>query len=362
MIVISGALVLVALILLIIGVVGPDLTFVYASIGVSLVSLVFLIIGIVQRRGETASSSDTTAAPKGEGAKGAKDDEDAGSDQDDAVTAVIPAQPRGGSKKVAPVVEEPPVAETADEELEYGGTVLVVEGRPRYHVEGCRYLTGKEAEEVDVLDAREEGFTPCGVCKPDEVLEAEEYEDEEYEDEEYEDEEYEDDLADEPAAAQDEPAGEEELVEEDVPGVEIPVPARRSSTRGRTAAESPAAAAKKAAAKKAPAKAPAKAAAVTPAKTAAVTPAKTAAVTPARTAKAPAKTAKAPSKAARAATASTPAASAAAGKAGSVVVIPDRGKFHRAECRYVRDVPEAETLSKSAASKQGYAACGVCKP
>jgi hypothetical protein len=44
------------------------------------------------------------------------------------------------------------------------------------------------------------------------------------------------------------------------------------------------------------------------------------------------------------------------------VVIPDRGKFHRPECRFVRDVDGAEVFSRAAAGKQGYAACGVCKP
>ena len=53
MIVISGALVLVALVLLVIGLIGSTLTFVYASIAVSLASFAFLIIGIMQRREET---------------------------------------------------------------------------------------------------------------------------------------------------------------------------------------------------------------------------------------------------------------------------------------------------------------------
>jgi hypothetical protein len=44
------------------------------------------------------------------------------------------------------------------------------------------------------------------------------------------------------------------------------------------------------------------------------------------------------------------------------VVIPDRGKFHRAACRYVRDVPGAQELTKAQATRQGYDACGVCKP
>ena len=52
MIVISGALVLAALVLLVLGLVAQELAFVYASIGVTLVSLAFLGVGVMQRRGE----------------------------------------------------------------------------------------------------------------------------------------------------------------------------------------------------------------------------------------------------------------------------------------------------------------------
>lgn len=63
MIVISGVLVLVALILLVIGVTMQELDFVYASIVVSLVSLVFLVIGILQRRGSSSSAPAPSRAP-----------------------------------------------------------------------------------------------------------------------------------------------------------------------------------------------------------------------------------------------------------------------------------------------------------
>lgn len=53
---------------------------------------------------------------------------------------------------------------------------------------------------------------------------------------------------------------------------------------------------------------------------------------------------------------------AAAPKAGAeVVVIPDRDKFHKEGCRYAKG-PGAMTLTKAQARRQGYKACGVCKP
>ena len=157
MIVISGALVLVALVLLVIGVVDPSLAFVYASIAVSLVSLVFLVIGILQRRGEPLPGAEACRS------RGRRDAGRRPAPR--RATAVDPAaephRGRGARRRDGPRTSP-----------RTGGTVLVVAGRPRYHVAGCRYLTGKDAEGVDVRDAREEGFTACGVCKPDDALAA----------------------------------------------------------------------------------------------------------------------------------------------------------------------------------------------
>ena len=295
MIVISGALVLVALILLVIGLVSASLTFVYASIAVSVLSFVALIVGVVQRRGQDQAA---------EG--GASVDAE-----------VVPA-PQDDVTDVAPV-RRPAVVPAV------GGEVLVVAGRPRYHVEGCRYLAGKDPESVDVARAVEEGFTACGVCKPDEALAA--------------------------AASTDAPADETStdatealaLPDQEAEQAEEAVPARTRRAATAVSRAGQAAPAKAAKATKAPAKAATKAAAKAPAKAATKAPAKAAAKAPARAA------AKAPAKAA-----------ASAPKRGGVIVIPDRGKFHKADCRYVRGVRGALELTRAQAVKQGYEPCGVC--
>lgn len=44
--------------------------------------------------------------------------------------------------------------------------VLVIDGRPRYHLSGCAHLTGRGHEPVPVAEAVELGFTPCAWCTP----------------------------------------------------------------------------------------------------------------------------------------------------------------------------------------------------
>jgi hypothetical protein len=274
-IVISGALVVVAIVLLAIGLISGTLGFIYASIAGSVVAFIFLIVGVMQRRGE-----EVPATAAGAPALAASSDVEG-------VTAIIPAGSRPLPSDAPATADEPAAA--------LSGSVLVVEGRPRYHVSGCRYLTGKDPDEVPVEKARSEGFTACGVCKPDEHLTAA------------------------PAAA--EAPAEAAPVEAADEAADAPMAAARTTTRkapARTAAKAPAKAAKapaaKAAAAKAPAKkAPAKTAATTAAKTTAkkAAPAKTATKTAAKAAKAPAK--KAPAKtAAKAPAKKAPAKKAAA--------------------------------------------------
>jgi hypothetical protein len=51
--------------------------------------------------------------------------------------------------------------------------VLVIDGRPRYHLPGCVHLPGRDSEPLPVREAVELGFTPCGLCEPDSALLAE---------------------------------------------------------------------------------------------------------------------------------------------------------------------------------------------
>lgn len=70
--------------------------------------------------------------------------------------------------------DEPPAQHTPREDAaliaRLPAEVLVVDGRPRYHVPGCRHLAEREYEPLPVAEAVELGFTPCGWCQPDTVL------------------------------------------------------------------------------------------------------------------------------------------------------------------------------------------------
>lgn len=167
MIVISGALVLVAAVLLVLGIVS-SITLVYAAIGLSIVSAVFLLVGVFQR-------PPVASEPR----------EAVGGDTKRQAPQQAPKQePRQESAPPSQEHDEPVEADaTAEFPLEApngafhvqsaatGADVLVISGRPRYHVGGCEYVEGHDdSEPLPITEARELGFTPCGTCRPDETL------------------------------------------------------------------------------------------------------------------------------------------------------------------------------------------------
>ncbi|GGQ51879.1 hypothetical protein [Couchioplanes azureus] len=44
--------------------------------------------------------------------------------------------------------------------------VVVVDGRPRYHLADCPHLSARQTEALPVAEAVELGFSPCGQCRP----------------------------------------------------------------------------------------------------------------------------------------------------------------------------------------------------
>ncbi len=84
--------------------------------------------------------------------------------------------PTGGAQRSdGPSTEARPAAAADAEPAERLSDVLpvgtddvwVIDGRPRYHLEGCAIIKGQDAEPIPYEQATEDGFMPCSLCEPD---------------------------------------------------------------------------------------------------------------------------------------------------------------------------------------------------
>ena len=79
-----------------------------------------------------------------------------------------------GGRSAVRVDGEPPVEEVEVTDLllvlDLTDEVLVVDEHPRYHLAGCPHLAGTESIPLPMVEARTDGFTPCGTCTPDRTL------------------------------------------------------------------------------------------------------------------------------------------------------------------------------------------------
>ncbi|SDC29439.1 hypothetical protein [Actinokineospora iranica] len=154
-------LVLAAFGLLIAALTTANTLWAWVSVVISLVAAAILLLDWLGNRRRAAA------------AEAAKPDEP------EPPTAVEPPAPT----PVAP--EEPVSADPADEPAEEAtdaadllviseltADVRVLDERPRYHLTGCNWLAGRQSLILPVSEARQLGFTPCGLCTPDAVLAA----------------------------------------------------------------------------------------------------------------------------------------------------------------------------------------------
>jgi hypothetical protein len=185
-IVISGALVLVALVLLVLGLALRELDYVYGSIAVSLVSFVFLIIGVLQRRGDDAyldvPDEDDDKAPQAAGSLPhaapavAASDPPAGTAGPPPGTAGPPpgtagaagaGEPAGPGSEPLVLPDSAPPSWPATPPGDVDATVVVIPQRSRFHVPQCRFVRGVVGtEQLTRSEADGQGYVPCGVCRP----------------------------------------------------------------------------------------------------------------------------------------------------------------------------------------------------
>ena len=207
MIVVSVLLVVIAGVLLGVGLVRLDETLLYWSIGVSAVAAFTLAMG-VRRLVAARAGRGQVVVRLGAVAGGGAPDEVRGSAPTLVVEASVGPRPvgratprpvgratppphaRAGAIVDGVVVDSGAGADLealsdrdptvpADEPAEQSVTqsdidrigqltteVVVIDGRPRYHLDGCVHLLGLEPEFLPALEAVELGFTPCGLCRP----------------------------------------------------------------------------------------------------------------------------------------------------------------------------------------------------
>jgi hypothetical protein len=109
--------------------------------------------------GDTAAATTNGAeAPRHEGGRGAHASREARSPRE-----VTPES-----------LADPPIEDVEVTDLlmivDLKEEVLVVDEHPRYHLAGCRFLTGRAGVALPVDEARVDGFTPCALCAPDRNL------------------------------------------------------------------------------------------------------------------------------------------------------------------------------------------------
>jgi hypothetical protein len=91
-------------------------------------------------------------------------------------TAAAPAEEFGEPDEDDPADEPLPQAVRPGDAVRVArmdAEVLVVDGRPRYHVADCPHLVGRLTEPLPANEAVELGFSPCGLCRPVDRLVAE---------------------------------------------------------------------------------------------------------------------------------------------------------------------------------------------
>ncbi|SCL16006.1 hypothetical protein GA0070616_0899 [Micromonospora nigra] len=197
MIVASILLILVAVVLLVLGLAEGSSGLLVVSIAASLLAAVALVVGARQAAAVRAASG-AESFPRGRGAG----DRPASAATGPGIPAQhVPStvetgdsgwrQPPGspvtgppGSPAVAPgedpsAVSADPVGVGDDEPAAQLVTttevarlanlpveVVVVDGRPRFHLASCPHLVGRAQEALPVAEAVELGFTPCAHCAP----------------------------------------------------------------------------------------------------------------------------------------------------------------------------------------------------
>jgi hypothetical protein len=101
----------------------------------------------------------------------------AGTPAEPAAAAATPVGQRAASTRW----DFDPQAEPDEERTDVGDVIAiadlpdevrVIDERPRYHLISCRWVGPRDTIPLPISEARELGFTPCAICRPDSTLAA----------------------------------------------------------------------------------------------------------------------------------------------------------------------------------------------
>jgi len=146
----------------------------WISVALSVVAAGLLVLDWVRnrrRRSRAAPAADTGPGVYG-GASWPVD-------EPDPVPETTPSSDPPSFAAMAPAAD--PDLEPAEENTDASDTlvvselndeVVVIDERPRYHLSACAWLGDRPTMALPVSEARELGFTPCGLCSPDATLAA----------------------------------------------------------------------------------------------------------------------------------------------------------------------------------------------
>ena len=193
MIVASLLLIFVAVVLLVLGLVNGSSGLLVGSIGTSLLAAVALVVGARQAAATRVGADDEDEQGVGEEyeepvsrSRAVREPkrETVREPEQPVRSRVAAEQPAGVTIPAQAAVlemdeDEDPPDEPAAQRVtpadaarisRMSTEVLVIDGRPRYHVAGCVHLLGRPQEPLPVSEAVELGFSPCGLCEPDSAL------------------------------------------------------------------------------------------------------------------------------------------------------------------------------------------------
>lgn len=153
----------------------------WASVLLSTAAAAGLIASRVRRRRDsrTGSTREASETPETPGSADPPEGRTADSGTSEDASAVPVGASEGSQTESSKAASSEPGEEDTDAAdalvvSESEASVVVVDERPRYHLDDCVWASRYDTIPVPVREARELGFTPCGLCEPDATLAARE--------------------------------------------------------------------------------------------------------------------------------------------------------------------------------------------